>query len=104
MEYVLTVNCTAAACGDADACVGTEVCTTATFSKPSATTITTCVPTPTCLGVYGKHDPGVMVMSLADEASQLRVRGWESRHLLLGLLRRDQMSSDGREVAPLQRG
>lgn len=48
------INCIAAACGDADACVGTEVCTTATFSTPSATTITTCVPTPTCLGVYGK--------------------------------------------------
>ncbi|KAJ5830475.1 uncharacterized protein N7525_008728 [Penicillium rubens] len=45
----------AAGCGDADACVGTEICTTATFTTPTATTITTCVPTPTCLGVYGKY-------------------------------------------------
>ncbi|KAJ5669446.1 hypothetical protein N7462_010516 [Penicillium macrosclerotiorum] len=42
----------AVGCGDADACIGTEVCTTVTFTTPSATTITTCVPTPTCLGVY----------------------------------------------------
>ncbi|PLB34228.1 uncharacterized protein BDW47DRAFT_112576 [Aspergillus candidus] len=41
-----------AKCGDADACVGTEFCTTATFTSPSSTTITTCVPTATCLGVY----------------------------------------------------
>lgn len=45
---------TAATCGDADACVGTELCTTATFTAPTTTTITTCVPTPTCLGVYCK--------------------------------------------------
>ncbi|KAJ6008311.1 hypothetical protein N7540_012287 [Penicillium herquei] len=42
----------AAKCGDADACIGTEICTTATFTTPVQTTITTCVPTPTCLGVY----------------------------------------------------
>ncbi|KAI9930768.1 hypothetical protein ASPWEDRAFT_171393 [Aspergillus wentii DTO 134E9] len=40
-----------AACGDADACVLTETCTTVTRTAP-ATTITTCVPTPTCLKVY----------------------------------------------------
>ncbi|KAJ5248300.1 hypothetical protein N7524_012260 [Penicillium chrysogenum] len=32
----------AAGCGDADACVGTEICTTATFTTPTPTTITTC--------------------------------------------------------------
>ncbi|KAJ6146379.1 hypothetical protein N7497_008361 [Penicillium chrysogenum] len=31
----------AAGCGDADACVGTEICTTATFTTPTPTTITT---------------------------------------------------------------
>lgn len=46
---------TAATCGDADACIGTEFCTTATFTTPTTTTITTCVPTPTCLGVYCKR-------------------------------------------------
>ncbi|KAJ5702051.1 hypothetical protein N7488_009599 [Penicillium malachiteum] len=48
----------AATCGDADACIGTEICTTATFTTPVQTTITTCVPTPTCLGVYAKCDFG----------------------------------------------
>ncbi|KAF3389562.1 hypothetical protein F1880_003455 [Penicillium rolfsii] len=42
----------AAGCGKFDACVGTETCTTATFTTPTATTVTTCVPTATCLGVY----------------------------------------------------
>ncbi|KAJ5387830.1 hypothetical protein N7509_010371 [Penicillium cosmopolitanum] len=37
-------------CGDADACIGTEFCTTATFTTPSSTVLTTCVPTATCLG------------------------------------------------------
>ncbi|KAF9894811.1 hypothetical protein FE257_004432 [Aspergillus nanangensis] len=41
-----------ASCGDADACIGTEFCTTATFTAPISTTVTTCVPTPTCLTVY----------------------------------------------------
>lgn len=45
-----------AGCGTADACVLTETCTTATFSSPS-TTITTCVPTATCVGVYCKREP-----------------------------------------------
>ncbi|KAJ5776115.1 uncharacterized protein N7511_001126 [Penicillium nucicola] len=37
-------------CGTAQACIGTEFCTTATFVSPSTTTITTCVPTATCAG------------------------------------------------------
>lgn len=44
----------ATGCGTADACVGTDICTTVTFTSPTSTTVTTCVPTPTCLGVYGK--------------------------------------------------
>ncbi|KAJ5221275.1 uncharacterized protein N7469_010162 [Penicillium citrinum] len=48
----------AAGCGDADACVGTEFCTTATFTSPSSTVVTTCVPTATCLGVYSQCDFG----------------------------------------------
>ncbi|KAJ6188765.1 hypothetical protein N7519_003673 [Penicillium mononematosum] len=47
--------CPARGCGSADACVLTETCTTATFVSPSTTTITTCVPTPTCAGVYCKN-------------------------------------------------
>ncbi|KAJ5417562.1 uncharacterized protein N7487_001112 [Penicillium crustosum] len=42
--------CPTGGCGTADACVLTEKCTTATFVSPSTTTITTCVPTPTCAG------------------------------------------------------
>ncbi|KAJ5661832.1 uncharacterized protein N7477_009448 [Penicillium maclennaniae] len=42
-------------CGNANACLGTEFCATATFTAPTSTTITTCIPTPTCLGVYGKY-------------------------------------------------
>ncbi|KAJ5983951.1 hypothetical protein N7481_006050 [Penicillium waksmanii] len=57
---LITAKC-APGCGDADACIGTEFCTTATFTTPSSTVLTTCVPTATCLGVYGKHhtiEPG----------------------------------------------
>ncbi|KAJ5991005.1 hypothetical protein N7522_011212, partial [Penicillium canescens] len=43
-----------AGCGTAQACIGTEFCTTATFVSPTTTTITTCVPTATCAGVYCK--------------------------------------------------
>ncbi|KAJ5603385.1 hypothetical protein N7537_006341 [Penicillium hordei] len=43
--------CPTGGCGTADACVLTETCTTATFVSPSTTTITTCVPTPTCAGL-----------------------------------------------------
>ncbi|KAJ5772959.1 hypothetical protein N7457_007855 [Penicillium paradoxum] len=42
--------CPAGGCGTAPACVLTDTCTTATFVSPSTTTITTCVPTPTCMG------------------------------------------------------
>jgi hypothetical protein len=53
----------AAGCGKFDACVGTETCTTVTFTKPTATTVTTCVPTATCLSVYGKlEDPSQTVL------------------------------------------
>ncbi|KAB8231316.1 uncharacterized protein BDW43DRAFT_282770, partial [Aspergillus alliaceus] len=48
----------ATGCGDADACPLTEYCTTATFTSPSTTTITTCVPTATCLGVYSSCEYG----------------------------------------------
>ncbi|KAJ5518626.1 hypothetical protein N7453_001048 [Penicillium expansum] len=48
--------CPAGGCGSADACVLTETCTTATFTSPSTTTITTCVPTPTCAGVYSSSN------------------------------------------------
>ncbi|KAL2832625.1 hypothetical protein BDW59DRAFT_139495 [Aspergillus cavernicola] len=43
----------AAGCGEFDACIGTESCTTKTFTSPVSTVITTCVPMPTCIGVYG---------------------------------------------------
>ncbi|OJJ55540.1 hypothetical protein ASPSYDRAFT_48751 [Aspergillus sydowii CBS 593.65] len=45
-------------CGDADACIGTEHCVTKTFTTPVSTVVTTCVPTPTCIGVYGSCDSG----------------------------------------------
>ncbi|CAI7656994.1 hypothetical protein N7527_006736 [Penicillium freii] len=48
--------CPTGGCGTADACVLTEKCTTATFTSPSTTTITTCVPTPTCAGVYSSSN------------------------------------------------
>ncbi|KAL4976216.1 hypothetical protein BDW66DRAFT_57247 [Aspergillus desertorum] len=44
----------AAGCGEYDACIGTETCVTKTFTAPVSTVITTCVPTPTCIGVYGE--------------------------------------------------
>lgn len=47
-------NTAAAGCGKFDACLGTETCTTVTFTTPTATTVTTCVPTATCLAVYCK--------------------------------------------------
>jgi hypothetical protein len=47
--------CPVKGCGTADACVLTEYCTTATFTLPASTTITTCVPTATCMGVYCKN-------------------------------------------------
>ncbi|CDM35416.1 hypothetical protein DTO013E5_7915 [Penicillium roqueforti] len=50
--------CSAGGCGSAPACVLTETCTTATFVSPSTTTITTCVPTPTCAGVYSSCEFG----------------------------------------------
>ncbi|KAJ5549890.1 hypothetical protein N7461_004588 [Penicillium sp. DV-2018c] len=37
-------------CGNFPACVLTDRCATATFTSPSTTTITSCVPTPTCMG------------------------------------------------------
>ncbi|KAL4914369.1 hypothetical protein BDW62DRAFT_190436 [Aspergillus aurantiobrunneus] len=43
----------AAGCGESDACIGTEYCATKTFTTPVSTVITTCVPTATCIGVYG---------------------------------------------------
>ncbi|KAJ5189633.1 hypothetical protein N7491_005964 [Penicillium cf. griseofulvum] len=49
--------CPAGGCGSAPACVLTETCSTATFTSPSTTTITTCVPTPTCAGVYSPDHP-----------------------------------------------
>jgi hypothetical protein len=49
---LLTFRSIAEKCGEADACLGAEFCATATFTAPIATTITTCIPTPTCLGVY----------------------------------------------------
>ncbi|KAJ5755808.1 hypothetical protein N7533_005351 [Penicillium manginii] len=52
-----TAKC-APGCGDSDACIGTEYCTTATFTTPSSTVLTTCVPTATCLGVYAQCDFG----------------------------------------------
>ncbi|KAJ5155184.1 hypothetical protein N7492_007987 [Penicillium capsulatum] len=59
--FLSQVMLAAASCGDADACIGTEVCTTATFTTPTTTTITTCVPTPTCLGVYANCVSGGIV-------------------------------------------
>ncbi|KAL4875261.1 hypothetical protein BJY04DRAFT_224231 [Aspergillus karnatakaensis] len=41
-------------CGDFDACIGTEYCATRTFTTPVSTVVTTCLPTPTCIGVYGE--------------------------------------------------
>ncbi|KAE8352224.1 hypothetical protein BDV28DRAFT_149258 [Aspergillus coremiiformis] len=75
IPLALASGTVADACGDADACPLTEFCTTATFTTPS-TTITTCVPTPTCLTIYASG-------------------------LLLRLLRGDEMSFDGFEVARL---
>ncbi|KAF7591474.1 hypothetical protein BBP40_001520 [Aspergillus hancockii] len=52
INIALGGSAAAAGCGEFDACPLTEYCTTATFTAPSTTTITTCVPTATCLGVY----------------------------------------------------
>ncbi|KAL4945744.1 hypothetical protein BDV06DRAFT_184082 [Aspergillus oleicola] len=45
--------CVATGCGEYDACIGTEYCATKTFTTPVSTVVTTCVPTATCIGVYG---------------------------------------------------
>ncbi|KAJ5216257.1 uncharacterized protein N7498_002664 [Penicillium cinerascens] len=50
--FLSNIAVASARCGDADACIGTKFCATASFTKPIATTIITCIPTPTCLGVY----------------------------------------------------
>lgn len=56
-----------AQCGTADACVGTETCKTFTQTTPTTTTFATCVPTPTCIGVYGNaHFPHLMFNIQAD--------------------------------------
>ncbi|KAL5337197.1 hypothetical protein BJX70DRAFT_399841 [Aspergillus crustosus] len=41
-------------CGDFQACIGTEYCATKTFTTPVSTIVTTCLPMPTCIGVYGE--------------------------------------------------
>ncbi|KAL4804130.1 hypothetical protein BDV18DRAFT_143861 [Aspergillus unguis] len=53
LALLYTTSTAAQGCGDADACIGTEYCTTKTFTTPVSTVITTCVPTATCVGVYG---------------------------------------------------
>lgn len=95
-----TDGCTIAAtcCGTAEACIGTEFCATATFTTPIATTVTTCIPTPTCLGVYGKN--GFLLLSLCQDVSDVSGLGrglyvWRhDRELLLGLLRCYEVSPD----------
>ncbi|KAL4799207.1 hypothetical protein BDV19DRAFT_355452 [Aspergillus venezuelensis] len=47
-------TCSATGCGEYDACIGTEYCATKTFTTPVSTVVTTCVPTATCIGVYGE--------------------------------------------------
>ncbi|KAF7712297.1 Uncharacterized protein PECH_003626 [Penicillium ucsense] len=42
------------ACGGGAPCTGTERCTTAILGKPITTTVTACVPAPTCLSVYAE--------------------------------------------------
>ncbi|KAL2826026.1 hypothetical protein BJY01DRAFT_256114 [Aspergillus pseudoustus] len=44
----------AVGCGEYDGCIGTEFCTTKTFTTPVSTVVTTCVPSPTCIGIYGE--------------------------------------------------
>ncbi|KAJ5478715.1 hypothetical protein N7530_004224 [Penicillium desertorum] len=58
--------CPAGGCGSAPACVLTETCTTATFVSPSTTTITTCVPTPTCAGVYSDAARAIVLRTNVD--------------------------------------
>ncbi|KAJ6049864.1 hypothetical protein N7444_006580 [Penicillium canescens] len=59
-----------AGCGTAQACIGTEFCTTATFVSPTTTTITTCVPTATCAGHPAKQAAQVQLVA-RDTAQQL---------------------------------
>ncbi|KAL4947539.1 hypothetical protein BDW69DRAFT_204290 [Aspergillus filifer] len=56
MQLVLCYadTCSAAGCGEYDACIETEYCATKTFTTPISTVVTTCVPTATCIGVYGE--------------------------------------------------
>ncbi|RDW86962.1 uncharacterized protein DSM5745_03604 [Aspergillus mulundensis] len=60
LAYSSASNCPApdggGGCGAYDACIGTETCVTKTFTTPVSTVVTTCVPTPTCIGVYAQDN------------------------------------------------
>ncbi|RHZ68783.1 hypothetical protein CDV55_106957 [Aspergillus turcosus] len=81
-------------------CPAPSTCTTYTRTSPSST-LTTCIPAPTCLGVYRKplSPPNTVRELLADEDRILRLR--LRTRLLLGVLRRDEMQAYESEVAGL---
>ncbi|CBF83178.1 uncharacterized protein ANIA_11378 [Aspergillus nidulans FGSC A4] len=68
----------AAGCGEFDACIGTEHCVTKTFTTPVSTVVATCVPTPTCIGVYGDCTSGTSPICCSGYCAASKCRSTDS--------------------------